>query len=132
MSVARSLLAIGAMSFVIGCSQQNINPPDGSAERVTATSFNASGAPTIVFNAPDMMCPEGCGAKVKEILSGQPGAKEVLVNFDEKTATVAVDKDSKFDTDAAVAALADHGFKNSSLKSGAQAKSPSGDTASVQ
>ena len=61
--------------------------------------------------------PEGCGAKVKEILSGQPGAKEVVVNFDAKTATVAIDKDAKFDSNAAVAALVDHGFKNSSVKS---------------
>jgi copper chaperone CopZ len=117
---------------VAGCSQQPAQMPKATTDAVTATSFNTSGAPTIVFNAPDMMCPEGCGAKVKEILSGQPGAKEVVVNFDAKTATVAIDKDAKFDTDAAVAALADHGFKNSSLKSGAQAKSPSGDTASGQ
>ena len=63
-----------------------------------------------------MMCPEGCGAKTKEILSEQPGAKEVVVNFDAKTATVAVEKD-KFDADAAIAALVDHGFEHSTLKS---------------
>ena len=129
----RSVLGLSILLCVVaGCSQQPAQMPKATTDAVTATSFNTSGAPTIVFNAPDMMCPEGCGAKVKEILSGQPGAKEVLVNFDAKTATVAIDKDAKFDTDAAVAALADHGFKNSSLKSGAQPKSPSGDTASVQ
>lgn len=114
---------------VAGCSQQSAPMPKATTDAVTATSFNTAGAPTVEFNAPDMMCPEGCGAKVKEILSGQPGAKEVIVNFDAKTATVAVDKDSKFDADAAVAALADHGFKNSSLKNDARSTK---DTATVQ
>ena len=68
---------------------------------------------TVAFNVPDMMCPEGCGEKVKEILSEQPGAKEVIVDFDAKTATVAIGRRQKFDADAAVAALVDHRFKNS-------------------
>jgi copper chaperone CopZ len=63
------------------------------------------------------MCPEGCGAKVKEILSQQAGAKDVIVDFPSKTATVAVDKD-KFDAKQAIAALVDHQFKNSALKDG--------------
>src|SRR4051812_40544752 len=113
----RRILGLAVLLFVVGCNQEAAKMPKGTSNAVTATSFNTSGAPTIVFNAPDMMCPEGCGAKVKEILSGQPGAKEVVVNFDAKTATVAIDKDAKFDSDAAVAALADHGFKNSSVKS---------------
>ncbi len=120
MNTFRIFLFVGILGFFVGCNQQAGQMPKGTADAVTATSFNASGAPTIVFNAPDMMCPEGCGAKVKEILSGQPGAKEVLVNFDAKTATVAIDKGAKFDSDAAVAALVDHGFKNSSLKSEAR------------
>jgi copper chaperone CopZ len=102
--------------LAVGCSQSNQQTGELSKPTIPA-SFNTAGAPTIVFNAPDMMCPEGCGTKVKEILSGQPGAKEVVVNFDAKTATVAIDKDAKFDCDAAVAALVDHGFQNSSLKS---------------
>jgi copper chaperone CopZ len=110
------------LMLAVGCSQSNQHTGDIS-KSTTAVSFNTAGAPTVVFNAPDMMCPEGCGAKVKEILSGQPGAKEVLVNFDAKTATVAIDKDAKFDSDAAVAALADHGFKNSSLKTDAKSAS---------
>lgn len=63
-----------------------------------------------------MMCEQSCAKKVKEILSGQPGAKEVVVDFDSKTAKVAVEKDGKFDANAAIAALVDHGFKNSALK----------------
>jgi copper chaperone CopZ len=85
-------------------------------------SFNAAGLPTVSFSAPDMMCPEGCGEKVKEILSEQPGAKEVRVDFEAKTAVVAIDKDANFNGDAAVAALVDHGFKNSSIKSPADPK----------
>ena len=81
-------------------------------------AFNVAGAPTVEFNVPDMMCPEGCGAKTKEILSEQPGAKEVVINFDAKTATVAIEE-GKFDPDAAIAALVDHGFENSTLKTAA-------------
>ena len=63
------------------------------------------------------MCPEGCGAKYEGNSFGAAGGKEVVVDFDAKTATVAVEKD-KFDADAAIAALVDHGFEHSTLKSG--------------
>src|SRR4051812_6557056 len=101
--------------LLAGCSEQAAKSPTVDAAAVTPASFNTAGAPTIEFSVPDMMCPEGCGAKVKEILSEQPGAKDVLVDFPAKTAKVAVDKD-KFDAKQAVAALVDHQFKNSSLK----------------
>jgi copper chaperone CopZ len=75
------------------------------------------------------MCPEGCGAKVKEILAEQPGAKEVLVEFETKTVTVAVVKE-KFDSQKALAALVDHQFGQSAVKDAAPekavAKSPLG------
>ena len=67
---------------------------------------------------------------MKEILSEQPGAKEVLIDFDAKVAKVAVADDSKFDKDAAVAALVDHGFKNSTVKSEADVAKP--EAATVQ
>jgi copper chaperone CopZ len=76
------------------------------------------------------MCAEGCGVEVKEILAKQPGAKDVLVDFEHKTAIVAVEKD-KFDPDAAVAALADQMFPNSKLKSDTLAM-PQADEAAVQ
>jgi len=101
-----------------GCADATNAPPDISAESATAVAFNVAGAPTVEFSAPDMMCPESCAVKVKEILSEQPGAKEVVVDFDSKTATVAVEED-KFDADAAIAALVDHGFDHSTLKSAA-------------
>jgi len=44
--------------------------------------------PQVTILVPDMMCEEGCAAKVHEILSEQPGARQVVVNFDAKTATV--------------------------------------------
>src|SRR5215211_1290716 len=123
---------IGFMAVVIlavGCSQSgeesgNISKP------TTPVSFNSSGAPTVEFSVPDMMCPEGCGEKVKEILSEQPGAKDVLVDFPAKTAKVAVDRE-KFDAKQAVVALVDHQFKNSALKDatapGATTPSPASD-----
>ena len=72
---------------------------------------------TVEFDVPDMMCPDGCAVAVKEILARQPGAKDVKVDFDSKTAIVAVDRDS-FDADRALAALVDHQFNHSALKTG--------------
>ena len=43
-----------------------------------------------------------------------------MINFDAKTATVAIEA-GKFDADGAVAALKDYGFENSSLKADAGA-----------
>ena len=104
---------------VVGCSKPAAQAPVAK-ESITPAAFNTAGAPTVEFTVPDMMCPEGCGVKVKEILSSQPGAKDVLVEFETKTAKVAIDKD-KFDTKQALAALVDHQFKQSALKDGSAA-----------
>jgi copper chaperone CopZ len=122
------------MILAVGCSQST-QPTGDLSKSTTPVSFNTAGAPTVEFSVPDMMCPEGCGAKVREILSEQPGAKDVLVDFPAKTAKVAVDKD-KFDAKQAVAALVDHQFKNSALKDAnttvADPKSQSAEAKSVQ
>jgi copper chaperone CopZ len=109
----RAMFGLVSVALMVGCTGGEVPSPV-----TTPIAFNTAGAPTIEFSAPDMMCPEGCGTKVKEILSGQPGAQEVVIDFDAKTAKVAVEKDGKFDANAAVAALVDHGFKNSAIKSG--------------
>ena len=101
--------------LTVGCAERTSVSTVDNAEK-SAVVFNVTGAPTVEFNVPDMMCPEGCGEKTKEILSEQPGAKEVVINFEAKTATVAIE-DGKFDKDAAIAALGDHGFEHSTLKS---------------
>ena len=135
--MSRFIVLFSAVLFAVGCDQQS-----------TPVVFNVASLPTVAFNAPDMMCPDGCGVKVKEILSEQPGVKEVVVDFDGKTATVAIGdnanfyanvavaallakfvvicdpRTAKFDADAAVAALVDHGFKNSSVKSDATEGAP--------
>src|SRR3954469_22364287 len=115
--MARFIGFVAILILTVGCSQSGQQTGDIS-KSTTPVSFNTAGAPTVEFSVPDMMCPEGCGAKVKEILSEQPGAKDVLVDFPAKTAKVAVDKD-KFDAKQAVAALVDHQFKNSTLKDSA-------------
>src|SRR3954466_8877304 len=104
-----------ALLFVVGCSQKSAEPSVSTSTSVTPVAFNAAGAPTVQFTVPDMMCPEGCGEKVKEILSDQPGAKDVLVEFETKTVTVAVDR-NKFDSQKAIAALVDHQFSHAALK----------------
>jgi copper chaperone CopZ len=110
----RSIFLGVAVMCLVGCSEQAKQAPVASTA-IKPASFNTEGAPTVEFTVPDMMCPEGCGEKVKEILSEQPGAKDVLVEFETKTVKVAVDKD-KFDSKKAVAALVDHQFSHAALK----------------
>jgi copper chaperone CopZ len=105
---------IAVLVLLVGCSQSTSN--SSVPAETTAVAFNGSGLPTVEFSVPDMMCAESCAVKTKEILSEQPGAKEVVVDFDSKTATVAIEE-GKFDADAAIAALVDHGFDHSTLKS---------------
>lgn len=69
---------------------------------------------TVAFSVPDMMCEVSCAPKVREILAAQPGVKDVQVELETKTATVTVDEE-KFDADAAIAALVDVQFVNTTL-----------------
>ncbi|HJQ80980.1 MAG TPA: heavy-metal-associated domain-containing protein [Lacipirellulaceae bacterium] len=84
-------------------------------ETTTPVAFNAAGVPTVEFNLPDMMCEDGCAWTVNDILSKQQGAKDVRVDFEAKTATVAIEE-GKFDQQLAIAELVDKGFANSTLK----------------
>jgi copper chaperone CopZ len=84
-------------------------------ESTTPVAFNATGAPTVEFNLPDMMCEDGCAWTVNDILSKQPGAKDVRVDFEAKTATIAFEAGT-FDSQSALAELVDKGFDNSTLK----------------
>jgi copper chaperone CopZ len=127
----RIFVLIAFCALMAGCSEHK--QPTAQKELVaTPVAFNASGAPTVEFSVTDMMCPEGCGEKVKEVLSHQPGAKEVLVDFDHKVAKVAVEDPSKFDTNAAVAALVDHGFNNSSVKADEDHANPQATAPKIQ
>jgi Cu+-exporting ATPase len=93
-----------------------------------AAEFNPTTAATIEFSVPDMMCEEGCAAAVREILAGQPGANDVRVDFEARTATVAIEE-GKFDSQLAIAELVDKGFGNSQLKSDSPGgESPAGMT----
>ncbi|HEX2475978.1 MAG TPA: cation transporter [Lacipirellulaceae bacterium] len=85
----------------------------------TPAVFNPAGALTVDFAVPDMMCEEGCASTVKDILSKQPGAKDVHVDFAAKIATVAIDEET-FDPQLAVAELVDKGFGNSALANSAK------------
>lgn len=110
------LLAPLVISAVLacGCTQSTDGRPDVTAQPVA--TFNAAGAPTVELSVPDMMCEESCAAKVREVLAAQPGAVDVKVDFPARTAYVAVEK-SKFDVDAAIAALVDHGFDKTQVRS---------------
>jgi copper chaperone CopZ len=110
-SMKRSvILAVLAVGLSAGCDKETLSSPP-----VAPVAFNGVGAPTVAFNVPDMMCVDSCAVAVKEILARQPGVKEVVVDFDAKTATVAVEE-GEFDAQQALAALVDKRFDNSSLK----------------
>jgi copper chaperone CopZ len=109
-----------AVVVLCGCVRESSDVIE-TGTAATPVAFNVSGAPTVEFSVPDMMCPTSCVAKTKEILSQQPGAKEVRVDFDTKTAIVAVDS-AEFNSQQAIAALVDHGFDHSTVKA-ATAKS---------
>ena len=122
----RTIVVFLAMGWISGCGEGELKLPE-----TTATKFNSAGAPTVEFSVPDMMCPEGCGEKTKEILAGQPGARDVYVDFEAKTATVAVEE-GKFDAEQALAALVDHGFDHSTMKGDAVAKPQAAGATTVQ
>jgi copper chaperone CopZ len=61
-----------------------------------------------------MMCEDGCAVAVRQILSKQSGVTGVLVDFDAKTATVAI-QEGKFDPQSAIATLVDKGFDHTTL-----------------
>jgi copper chaperone CopZ len=107
------ILATFVIGAIFGCSDAELETTEA-----TPAAFNAAGGPTVEFSVPDMMCPDSCAVKTKEILAGQAGAKDVRVDFEAKTATVVVNE-GEFDADAALAALVDHGFDHSTLKRGA-------------
>jgi copper chaperone CopZ len=105
----------GVLTVAVGCSQQSTVTTGVIPNSTTvAASFNSTGAPTVEFALPDMMCEDGCAQAVKDILTRQPGAKDVRVDFEAKTATVAVDEGA-FDSQQALAALIDKGFDKSVL-----------------
>jgi copper chaperone CopZ len=95
------LALAAALLAAAGCQQQT--PATGTGEMTTVS-----------FNVPDMMCENSCVPDVRQTLAGQPGVQKVDVVLETKTATVVADK-SIFDADAAVAALKDHQFVNTSI-----------------
>ena len=112
------------LSFALaGCADTSNVAGGISVKSTTSAAFNSSGAPTIEFSLPDMMCEDGCAATVKDILSRQPGAKDVVVDFAAKTATVAIDERA-FAADQAIADLVDKGFDHSALAGDATTSEP--------
>jgi hypothetical protein len=119
------------MCVLVGCNEAPTNEASVDKTEMTAASFNSEHAPTVEFDVPDMMCPDGCGVAVKGILSKQPGAKDVLIDFENKKAIVAIEE-GEFDSDKALAALVDKQFTNSTVADEFGAKpsaAPSSDSA---
>jgi len=106
-------LLAAAIASVAGCGYEATPPvvaeQEPEAAPFTMTAFNVENSPTITFDVPDMVCQYSCVPKVMETLVAQPGVKDVKIELETKTATIAIDRE-KFDTDAAIAALVDVQF----------------------
>ena len=115
----KSIVLVAACALLLtGCQSETALEPvaetSESAMQANTVAFNVDDAPTAELEVPDMHCQYSCAAKVKEVLTAQPGVIDVKIDFDSKTAIVAVDK-AKFDGEAAVAALVDYQFSNTKL-----------------
>jgi copper chaperone CopZ len=112
--MSKICLAI-VLVILVGCGDAGTSTVTSETEP-TKAAFNVAGAPTVQFEVPDMMCEESCAKAVRETLAAQPGAKEVVVDFPKRLATVAIDEKA-FDSEAALAALLDKQFSQAKLVS---------------
>ena len=121
MKLQFSVLLLSVLA-VVGCSEAVKAPaakaPSESTTEVAVSSNEvqtvAAEMPSVQFKVPDMMCEESCAKAVHDTLAAQPGAKEVVVDFPNRLATVTVDE-AEFDSQAALAALLDKQFTSTTL-----------------
>ena len=106
-------LFAGLMLVVaLGCSSAS----SPSAPDAAAAEAPAGDVQLVSFSVPQMTCPGGCAPVVKATLEEMPGVVQCDVDFDSKTAICRVEKSQTLDSDAALAALAEAGFKDSAVK----------------
>lgn len=127
--MSKSLLSIAMLSVILGCGVTATETPvavdqsktsAASGEAVTGTlqesaevtqaSFNIADDPTVAIEVPGMHC-AACAASIEKTLVNEPGVKEIRMNIEKKTATVAIDK-SAFDAGKAIESLASAGWKD--------------------
>lgn len=104
------IIAVLAVNVMSGCSE----PPTPEETPATPAAFNVEGLPTVEISVPGMMCEQSCVPTVRDSLARQQGVRDVKVDLETKTATVAVREDM-FDADAAVADLLDLGFEDTQV-----------------
>ena len=119
---------LSAALLTVGCTSEKVDVASNQPEaEVTVAAFNVEGAPTVAFSVPDMMCEDSCVPTVEKTLADQPGVKDVEVDLESKTATVAVDE-GEFDAEKAVAALVDLQFTETKLiTAGKETETPKSD-----
>jgi len=100
-----------AIVLVTGCQTESAPQTEAS---VTPVRFDFGGAPTAEMHVPDMMCQYACTAQVKKVLTAQEGVEDVKIDFESRRVGLAIDE-TKFDAEAAVAALVDYQFSNTKL-----------------
>lgn len=109
-------IPLALVVLAIGCGQPaNVETEAGDpTSEAVAAAFNPEGLPTVALDVPAIHC-EMCAMRVTVALEEQPGVKDVSVDVENKTATVAVDE-SAFDAEAAIAALDEAEFAGSTLQ----------------
>lgn len=110
-----SICVLSLIATCGGCGQKSGEISTTTSPNAVPVAFNVTHAPTIEFNVPDMMCPEGCGEATRGILADQEGVVDVKIDFPAKLAIVAVESE-KFDANKALSELIDHGFDKSTIK----------------
>ncbi|HEV7282451.1 MAG TPA: hypothetical protein VGN57_19770 [Pirellulaceae bacterium] len=110
-----------AVTLLVGCQDDAvwISSTPGPAN-VTTVAAIPTDAETLVVHVPEMMCPFACWPAVQKDLVAQPGVLDVELapQKDENAIDnpkVFVRVAEGFDADAAVASLADAGFKGSEV-----------------
>lgn len=106
-----------AVTLLVGCEPQEVNPPSTST---TTTAAVSEVGDTLVVHVPEMHCPFACWPAVEETLAAQPGVIDVKLapQKDEDAIDnpkVYVRVSETFDADAAVESLATAGFKGSDV-----------------
>lgn len=119
----RMTLSLALLTIAVGC---NPSSTDGtpavdknmviSNQETTQVAFNEAGLPTVSFDVPGMHCELMCVPKVRDALVVQFGVKDVQVDLDTKTATVAIEPG--FSAEDAIAAIqaASEDFADTKLK----------------
>lgn len=122
--MSKFISCVAVLALVVGCGEYAADSPSATGDvsssssaelagtdsesEVTEVAFNVADDPTVAIEVPGMHC-EACAASIEKTLVAEPGVKDIKLNVEKKTATVAIDE-SAFDTSKAIESLASAGW----------------------